>query len=127
MDRLFGTAGIRGATNVEITPELALKIGRAHGDLLAKTRGGKCSVAVGHDTRNGAEMLARAAASGLASAGCDVRFYGCTPSGVLSYNITRKRHDGGLMITGSHMPPDRIGILIVLDDGACAPFSFTDR
>ena len=87
----------------------------------------KGSVAVGHDTRWGAEMLARAAASGFASAGLHVQFYGCVSTGVFSLNVARTAQDGGLLVTGSHMPPDRIGLILVEGDGAIAPFSITDQ
>lgn len=127
MKRMFGTAGIRGVTNAEITPQLVLGIGLAYGDLLCELRDEKCAVGVAHDTRYGAEMLARAAASGLASAGCDVHFYGCVSTGVFSLSVRENRHHGGILITGSHMPPDRIGLIIVQEDGGGAPFSLTDR
>ena len=107
MKRMFGTAGIRGVTNVEITAQLALEIGLAYGDFLCESREKKCEVGIGHDTRYGAEVLARAAAAGLAAAGCDVHFYGCVGTGVFSLNVRECNHDGGLLITGSHMPPDR--------------------
>ena len=125
--RLFGTAGIRGVTNAGITPELALHLARAYGDWIHRHARKHGSVAVGHDTRYGAEMLARAAASGFASAGLHVQFYGCVPTGVFSLNVARTNQDGGLLVTGSHMPPDRIGLLLVEGDGAIAPFSLTDQ
>ncbi|HVE42272.1 MAG TPA: phosphoglucomutase [Planctomycetota bacterium] len=125
--RLFGTAGIRGVTNVGITAELALRVARAYGDYIVKNVKKHGSVAVGHDTRWGAEMLARAAASGFASAGLHVQFYGCVSTGVFSLNVARTEQDGGLLVTGSHMPPDRIGLLLVEGDGAIAPFSVTDK
>jgi len=125
--RLFGTAGIRGVTNVGITAELALRVARAYGDYLSKNVKLHGSVAVGHDTRWGAEMLARAAASGFASAGLHVQFYGCVSTGVFSLNVAHTEQNGGLLVTGSHMPPDRIGLLLVEGDGAIAPFSVTDQ
>jgi phosphomannomutase/phosphoglucomutase len=127
MSRLFGTAGIRGVTNSGITAELALSVARAYGDWISKNVKKKGSVAVGHDTRWGAEMLARAAASGFASAGLHVQFYGCVSTGVFSLNVARTNQDGGLLVTGSHMPPDRIGLILVEGDGAIAPFSVTDQ
>jgi phosphomannomutase/phosphoglucomutase len=125
--RLFGTAGIRGVTNTGITAELALRVARAYGDWIAKNIRKQGTVAVGHDTRWGAEMLARAAASGFASAGLHVQFYGCVSTGVFSMNVARTKQDGGMLITGSHMPPDRIGLILVEGDGAIAPFSVTDQ
>ena len=124
--RLFGTAGIRGVTNSGITPELATQLARAYADWLQANDLRHGSVGVGHDTRYGAEMLARAAASGFASAGMNVQFYGCVPTGVFSLNVARTDQDGGLLVTGSHMPPDRIGLILIQRDGSIAPFSVTD-
>src|SRR6185295_10396054 len=125
--RLFGTAGIRGVTNVGITAELALRVARAYGDWIVRKGRKHGTVSVGHDTRWGAEMLARAAASGFASAGLHVQFYGCVSTGVFSLNVAHTKQDGGLLVTGSHMPPDRIGLILVEGDGAIAPFSITDQ
>lgn len=127
MARLFGTAGIRGVTNAGITAELALRVARSYGDWITKNARKHGCVSVGHDTRYGAEMLARAAASGFASAGLHVQFYGCVSTGVFSLNVAKTRQDGGLLVTGSHMPPDRIGLILVEGDGAIAPFSVTDQ
>ena len=125
--RLFGTAGIRGVTNTGITAELALRVARAYGDWIAKSRPKPPTVAVGHDTRWGAEMLARAAASGFASAGLHVQNYGCVSTGVFCLNVARTNLDGGLLVTGSHLPPDRTGLILIEGDGAIAPFSVTDQ
>jgi len=124
--RLFGTAGIRGVTNSGITAELALRVARAYGDWIQRHARTQGSVAVGHDTRWGAEMLARAAASGFASAGLHVQFYGCVSTGVLSLNVAKTKMDGALLVTGSHLPPDRTGLILLLGDGSIAPFSVTD-
>ena len=125
-ERMFGTAGIRGLTNRDITPELALKIAVAAGDHLVERKGSRPVAAVGHDTRYGAEILARAAASGLASAGVDVQFFGCVPTGVLSLNLERTKLDGGILVTGSHLPPDRVGLIYHQADGSFAPYSVSD-
>lgn len=125
--RLFGTAGIRGVTNAGITAELALRVARAYGDWIVRHARSHGSVSVGHDTRWGAEMLARAAASGFASAGLHVQYYGCVSTGVFSLNTARTSQDGGLLVTGSHMPPERIGLLLIQGDGSIAPFSVTDQ
>ncbi len=125
--RMFGTAGIRGVTNVEITPEMTLKLATVYGDWLFEQGKEIPSVGVGHDTRYGAEALARTATAGFASAGCNVTYYGCVPTGVYALNLDRNEMDGGILITGSHMPPDRIGIIACLGDGACAPIDITDQ
>lgn len=125
--RLFGTAGIRGVTNRDITPELALRLARAYARVLRRRGSPGTSVAVAHDTRYGAELLGRAASAGFAGEGFHVQFYGCVPTGAFSLNIARTGQAGGLLVTGSHMPPDRIGLLLLEADGAIAPFSLTDE
>src|SRR5437899_652750 len=75
MTRLFGTNGIRGIVGPEMNADLALKMGRAIG-----TSFGGGTVALGRDTRLSGPMLARAAASGLMSAGCDVIDLGVVPT-----------------------------------------------
>ncbi|MCK4909045.1 MAG: hypothetical protein KAS70_04035 [Planctomycetes bacterium] len=112
--KMFGTAGIRGLTNIEITPLLALKIGQVYGDYL----GNQGKVAIGYDTRYGSPMLAQAATSGLMSAGIDVVNCGCLPTGALACQIVRAKLDGGLIITGSHTPYDRSGLIIFMADGS---------
>lgn len=79
------------------------------------------SVTVGHDKRYGAEMLAQAVAVGIRSAGCDVFWLGQVPTGLFSY-ATAGRHwyrgpQAGVLVTGSHMPPERIGIIPMNADG----------
>jgi len=124
--RLFGTAGARGVTNIEITPDLALRIATVYADWWAEKKGKTPELAVGHDTRWGAELLARTVASGFAAAGANVTFFGCVSTGVFSMNTSKTGLDGGILITGSHMPPDRIGIIPMLGDGAYCPVEITD-
>ncbi len=115
--KMFGTAGIRGLTNVEITPALALSIARSYGDWL----GNAGLAAVGRDTRYGAPMLSMAAASGLVSAGFDVVDCGVIPTGGLAAYLRHAKAKGAILITGSHTPPDRIGVIAMLADGAYVP------
>jgi phosphomannomutase/phosphoglucomutase len=124
--RRFGTAGIRGVTNAGITPELALALARAYAAWLRSQGAPDRALGVAHDTRYGAEMLARAAASGFAAQGFDVAFFGCLATGPFSLNVARGGLAGGLLVTGSHLPPDRSGLLLVDADGAVCPFSTTD-
>ncbi len=127
MPRRFGTAGIRGVTNRDITPELALRLGTVVGDWVAARKKSRPNVAVAHDTRYGAELLARAAASGLAGAGADVQFFGCVPTGVLALNLVLDGLDAGILVTGSHLPPDRTGLILVRPDGSYCPVAETDE
>ena len=125
--RMFGTAGIRGVTNIEITPELAKGIASAYGYYLSKGGRKRCKITVGFDTRYGAEMLALSVITGITSIGIDVVNLGCISTGGFSMNMVAGKLDGGILITGSHMPPDRIGIIAMLKDGAYAPFEVTDK
>ncbi|MBI3273323.1 MAG: hypothetical protein HYZ53_30320 [Planctomycetes bacterium] len=115
--RMFGTAGIRGLTNVEITPLLALRMAHAFGTYL----GGRGRMLVGRDTRYGAEMLSAASAAGLMSAGMRVVDVGVIPTGGFATYLTRRKFDGGVLITGSHTPNDRIGFIAMMSDGAYVP------
>lgn len=109
---LFGTSGVRGETNVEITPELALTLSKAFGTWL-----GEGLVVVGRDPRPGAEMLVRAISAGLQSVGLNVLDCGVLPTPALAFALRDLGARGGVMVTGSHMPPDRVG-LIYLDPTA---------
>ena len=126
MARLFGTAGARGVTNSEITPDLALRIATVYAHWWWDQKGSRPALSVGHDTRYGAEILARAVATGFAAAGAHVQFYGCVSTGIFSMNTCKTGLDGGILVTGSHMPPDRIGIIPMLGDGAYCPVEITD-
>jgi phosphomannomutase/phosphoglucomutase len=124
--RLFGTSGIRGTTNREITPELCLKVAQAFGTWVRRTGKPKGKIGIARDTRYGATVLADAAAAGLAAAGHDVVHFDILPAGGFSVCVRAMLGDGGIMITGSHMPYDRIGLMLVLPDGTTPPFDVTD-
>jgi phosphoglucosamine mutase len=98
---LFGSSGIRGLANKEITPELALNVGLAIGSL-HKT------AVIARDPRTSGEMIEHAIISGLLSAGCDVTRVGMVPTPTLAY--AARNYDCGVMITASHNPPEYGGI-----------------
>ena len=98
---LFGSSGIRGLANTEITPELALDIGLAVGTI-------HDSVVIGRDPRTSGEMIEHALVSGLLSAGCDVTLIGMLPTPTLAF--AARNYDCGLMVTASHNPPEYGGI-----------------
>src|SRR6059036_2602788 len=106
MTRLFGTNGIRGIVGPEMNADLALKVGRAIG-----TSFGGGTVALGRDTRLSGPMLARAAASGLMSAGCDVIDLGVVPTPCEQFFLAKSGHlKGGVVVTASHNPREFNGI-----------------
>ncbi len=123
MARLFGTSGVRGVTNSEITPTLVMELAQSFATALGEGR----RVALGRDTRHGAQMLSCAAAAGLTSAGATVHDCGVLPMSALASYIVSEGMDGGVLITGSHMPPERTGLILLDSKGAYEPHSFTDR
>ncbi len=115
--KLFGTSGIRGHTNRDITPELALGISSAYGRLLGPGK----RVCVARDTRFGSHMLEMAVVAGFMSQGVDVLDCGCVPTPVLASYLFSGGGDGGFMVTGSHLPPDMVGLIPLMGDGAYMP------
>ncbi|NJE05389.1 phosphoglucosamine mutase [Thermococcus sp. M36] len=107
MGKYFGTSGIREVVNEKLTPELALKVGRALGTYL-----GGGTVVVGKDTRTSGEMLKRALISGLLSTGIDVIDIGLAPTPLTGFAIKLYGADAGVTITASHNPPEYNGIKV---------------
>lgn len=110
MGRLFGTDGIRGVANVDLTPNLAYDLGRALGHY---ADGAGRSVVVGRDTRRSGEMLASALAAGLTSVGTDVVDLGVVTTPCLAYVAETGDHVAGVMVSASHNPPDDNGLKVV--------------
>lgn len=110
--KLFGTNGIRGVANKELTPELAANIGGAIGTFFQAG-----NLIVGHDARTSSPMLTKAVTSGLKAAGCNVLFAGMAPTPALQYAVKNHRADGAVIITASHNPPEYNGIKVVWNDG----------
>ena len=102
---IFGTDGVRGVAGSDLTPELALDIGRAAGSYL---RGGP--VLVGRDTRRSGSMLASAIQSGFHAAGIDTIDVGVMPSGGISYLTSESGANMGVIVSASHNPAPDNGI-----------------
>jgi phosphoglucosamine mutase len=99
--RLFGTDGVRGVANADLTPELALALAASAARVL-----GARSAVVGRDTRASGEMLEAAVVAGLASAGCSVELLGVVPTPGVAF-LTIGHSDMGVMLSASHNPmPD---------------------
>ena len=103
--KLFGTSGIRGVINVDLTPMLALDVGLA---VATYTDAGK--IAVGHDTRISCPMLEHSLVSGLLAGGSTVYRLGLTPTPLLAFLTREFKANAGVMITASHNPPEYNGI-----------------
>jgi phosphoglucosamine mutase len=110
--KLFGSSGVRGLVNADLTPVLAAEIGLA---VAASSRARK--VLVARDTRVSGLILEDAVVSGLVSGGAGVDCLGVVPTPVLSFLTTEVRADAGVMITASHNPPQYNGIKIFDRDG----------
>jgi len=106
---LFGSSGIRGIVNEEITPQLALKIGEATACLYKK-------IVIGYDPRTSSKMIKNAIISGLLSAGAEVTDISLTTTPTLAYSA--KNFDIGVMITASHNPSQYNGIKFFNPDGS---------
>ncbi len=109
MGRLFGTDGVRGVANKELTPELAFKLGRIGAYIL--TKGKKdAKIVVGMDTRISGDMLEAALISGICSVGVDVLSVGIIPTPGVAYLTREYNADAGVVISASHNPVEYNGI-----------------
>ncbi|WP_416839600.1 phosphopentomutase/phosphoglucosamine mutase [Haloferax sp. DFSO52] len=108
---LFGTAGIRGSVTERVTPELALRVGRAAG-LAALESGASAEFVVGRDGRTSGPGLAAAMEAGLLSSGAKVTRIGVVPTPALAFASQGRR---GVMLTASHNPPTDNGIKMFVD------------
>jgi phosphoglucosamine mutase len=111
MGKLFGSSGVRGLANVDLTPALACKVGVAVGNY-AKAR----RVVVARDTRVSGSMLQDALVSGLLAIGTDVLLAGIVPTPALAYATMLVGADAGFMLTASHNPPQYNGIKVFRKD-----------
>jgi phosphomannomutase/phosphoglucomutase len=112
LKKLFGTNGIRGVVNKELTPEMAINVGSSIGTFF-----GRKNLLVGHDARTSGPMFARAVIAGLTAIGCNVFFAGMAPTPALQYAVKNHGMDGGVIITASHNPPEYNGIKVIWNDG----------
>lgn len=108
MAKLFGTDGIRGVANDELTPELAYKVGRAGAYILAKEKRGK--VIIGRDTRASGTMLESAITAGFLSMGIDVVSLGVIPTPAVAHLTREYKALAGVVISASHNPGEYNGI-----------------
>ena len=117
MGKLFGTDGVRGVANLELTPELAFKIGEAAAGVLMDEANGKNRIILGRDTRVSGDMLASAVIAGVSSVGVDIIDLDIVPTPVVSYLTKENDVIGGIMISASHNPIEDNGIKVFGWDG----------
>lgn len=128
MGRLFGTDGVRGIANTEISCELATKMGRAVATVLRENTGNKkLRILIGTDTRISADMLSCALSAGFCSAGCDVLLLGVVPTPAVAFLVKKYGYDAGVMISASHNTFEYNGIKIFLSDGYKLPDETEDK
>lgn len=116
MGKYFGTDGVRGVANQELTPELAYKIGRCGGYVLAG-QVEKPNVVIGRDTRISGTMLEAALVAGLLSIGANVIRLGVVSTPAVAYLTRLLKADAGVMISASHNPVEDNGIKFFAGDG----------
>ncbi len=107
---LFGTDGIRGLANVDLTAELALDVAVAAAHILVENSNDRPRAIVGQDSRASGEFLEAAVVSGLTSAGVDVYRVGVVPTPAVAYLVASTGADLGVMISASHNPMPDNGI-----------------
>ena len=117
MGKYFGTDGFRGEANVELTPEMAFKLGRFGGYVLSQHELGTPKVYVGRDTRISGQMLASSLISGLLSVGIEVYDLGVIATPGVAYLVKKDGASAGVMISASHNPALDNGIKFFGGDG----------
>ena len=117
MGRLFGTDGARGVANTELTPQLAMNIGRATAMVLINDSVKQPTFLIGKDTRLSGSMLEGALIAGLCSVGANVKLLGVVPTPAVAYLIKKYNADAGIMISASHNPFEFNGIKIFNNEG----------
>lgn len=127
MSRLFGTDGVRGVANRELTPLLAMQLGQAGASVLTKETSHKPTIMVGCDTRISGDMLANALMAGVCSVGANAVYVGVVPTPAVAY-LTRKNHmDAGVVISASHNPVEFNGIKFFDANGYKLPDAMEDE
>ena len=127
MARLFGTDGVRGVANDELTPLLAMQLGQAGAYVLSKENAHKATIMVGCDTRISGDMLANALMAGACSVGANVVYVGVVPTPAIAYLTQKYRVDAGVVISASHNPVEFNGIKFFDGNGYKLPDSLEDE
>jgi phosphoglucosamine mutase len=110
MTRLFGTDGIRGVANVDLTPRMAYDLGRATASRLTNGEGGH--LLIGQDTRKSGDMFVAAVAAGAMSMGTDVHRLGICPTPALAHVTASGHFNAGVMVSASHNPARDNGLKV---------------
>ena len=127
MGRLFGTDGVRGVANEELTPTLAMQLGQAGAYVLSKENKHKPTIMVGCDTRISGDMLANALMAGACSVGANAVYVGVLPTPAVAYLTKKYKVDAGVVISASHNPVEFNGIKFFDGEGYKLPDSLEDE
>lgn len=130
MGRLFGTDGVRGVANEDLTNDLAMQIGKATAEILiknVKNKDEKPTVLIGKDTRASGDMLEAALTAGFCSVGVDVISVGVVPTPAVAYLVEKYNCDAGVMISASHNPCEYNGIKIFQGNGYKLPDEIEEK
>ena len=127
MGRLFGTDGVRGVANEELTPLLAMQLGEAGAYVLSKESGKRPVIMVGCDTRLSGDMLANALMAGICAVGADAVYLGVLPTPAVAYLAKAHHADAGVVISASHNPMEFNGIKFFDGNGFKLPDAVEDE
>lgn len=127
MGRLFGTDGVRGVANEELTPLLAMQLGQAGAYVLTKETAHKPTIMVGCDTRISSDMLANALMAGACSVGANCIYVGVLPTPAVAYLTRKYKVDAGVVVSASHNPVEFNGIKFFNGDGYKLPDELEDE
>lgn len=127
MARLFGTDGVRGVANDELTPLLAMQLGQAGAYVLRQEHAHKPTIMVGCDTRISGDMLANALMAGACSVGANCIYVGVIPTPAVAYLTKQYRVDAGVVISASHNPVEFNGIKFFDGNGFKLPDELEDE
>ncbi len=127
MARLFGTDGVRGIANEELTPLLAMQLGQAGAYVLTKEKEHKPTIMVGCDTRISGDMLANALMAGACSVGANCIYVGVIPTPAVAYLTQKYRVEAGVVISASHNPVEFNGIKFFDENGYKLPDALEDE
>ena len=127
MARLFGTDGVRGIAGEDLTPGLAMLIGRGAATVLTAQTSHRPRILIGKDTRISGDMLEAALSAGLCSVGADVELLGVIPTPAVAYLVRKYGADAGIVISASHNPMEFNGIKIFNGDGYKLPDEVEDE
>ncbi len=125
--RLFGTDGVRGVANEELTPTLAMQLGQAGAFVLTKENEHKPTIMVGCDTRISGDMLANALMAGVCSVGANAVYVGVIPTPAVAYLTKKYKVDAGVVISASHNPVEFNGIKFFDGNGYKLPDELEDE